>query len=82
MSPDRQRTQAATVINSPMHSIAMTPSFILWVELLVVGVVMAHGFVQGPAVAIYNRYLHQYFQMTNLPLSEVNHVPSVNRATR
>ena len=62
MSPDRQRTQAATVINSPMHSIAITPSFILWVELLVVGVVMIHGFiiivhgfdvlVQGPAVAI------------------------------
>ena len=55
MSPDRQRTQAATVINSPMHSIAMTPSFILWVELLVVGVVLLHGFdvlVQGPSVAI------------------------------
>ena len=55
MSPDRQRTQAATVINSPMHSIVMTPNFILWVELLVVGVVLLHGFdvlVQGPAVAI------------------------------
>ena len=58
MSPDRQRTQAATVINSPMHSIAMTPSFILWVELLVVGVVLLHGFaviVQGPALAIKQR---------------------------
>ena len=55
MSPDRQRTQAATVVNSPMHSIAMTPSFILWVELLVMGVFLLHGFdviAQGPAVAI------------------------------
>ena len=54
MSPDRQRTQAATVINSPMHSIATTPSFILWVELLVEGVVVLQGFdvtVQGPAEA-------------------------------